>query len=125
MNPKSNLKAYLIAAAGLTALIAGLLLFMLRTPPLPAEWRRVRPGMSREELLRVAPGHSADARSEKGFDVFTRKHQLLIRPCWWQMNVYYDDQGRVQEAWVYFTDPHCGLFNKYEHLCGEDAGTID
>ncbi len=74
--------------------------------------------MSREELLRVASGHLADMRSEKGWDVFVCRYRLLVRRCWWQMRVTYDDEGKVKAASVHFIDPNCGWFSKpNRYLC--------
>ena len=102
--------------------VAAALAYMLRTPPLPEEWMRVRVGMSREELLRVAPGHEADMRDLKGFDMFIRKYRLLLRPCWWQMCVTYDADGNVRGASASFTDPNCGRFSRAGvHICGPES----
>jgi hypothetical protein len=110
-----------LAALGLLT-VAAALGYMLRTPPLPEEWRRVSVGMSREELLRVAPGHEADMRDLKGFDMFIRRYRLLLRPCWWQMFVTYDDDGNVRGASASFTDPNCGRLSMPRvHICGPES----
>jgi tetratricopeptide (TPR) repeat protein len=109
-------------AAGVLLLLAGAVAYMLQTPPVPAEWKRVRVGMTREELMQVAPGHASDMRSEKGFDMFIRRYRRLLRPCWWQMRVTYNADSKVRTAAVYFTDPNCGWFNRSpEYICEADA----
>lgn len=105
-----------LSVAGAAILIVGLVAYMLHTPPVPQEWVAVRRGMTHAEVLRLIPDKEVDAR-EKGFYLFSRRYRQILRPCWWQLHVSYDEDERVSEAWLLFTDPYCGkLSETREHI---------
>ena len=101
-------------AIGVVLTLAALTALMLRTPPIPSEWQAVRPGMKREEVPRMVPDVVEDMRPFKGFDIVTRRYRLLVRPCWWQMIIRYNERDEVASVSFRFTDPNCGFFNRSE-----------
>jgi hypothetical protein len=102
----------ILSIAAVCLVLAGLAIVMLRTPPVPAEWQRVRPGMKRETVLKLVAEPPGDLRDLKGFDMYIRRYRLLIRPCYWEMLVHYNERDEAVEVRLLFTDPNCGLFNK-------------
>ena len=102
-----------LAALGVSVLAAPLLL----RPDAPEEWRRVRLGMRRAEVLRLVTDTVADMRALKGFEV-TRRHYSVCGcdRCNWVMTIEYDGpeaapNPRVREVDVFYIDPRCGLYN--------------
>ena len=120
VSSKGARAACLFAALAVAGVLAALLAIVFRTPPIPSEWQAVRPGMKREEVLRIVPDVVHDMRELKGFDIYTRRYRLIFRPCWWQMEVFYNERNEAVDVWFSFTDPNCGLFNKNKRAEQQD-----
>ena len=119
VSPMSKKRKSLAVAFVTVAALVSVVAYMLATPSIPEEWKHLRPGMSREEVLRIVPDEVHDMRDIKGFDRFTRKYRKIVRPCWWTLLVVYDERGRVSNVSADFIDPNCGLFNDMVKLAGE------
>lgn len=107
-------KRFAITISVVVALLAAsgtVLLFALR-PVMPAEWKGIRSGMSREDAHAVLSGKIVDMRDLKGFDVLTRETRMFGDRVYWQLRVTYDQSGRVATAEASYVDSGCGLFNK-------------
>ncbi|MDK1031665.1 MAG: hypothetical protein QGD94_06640, partial [Planctomycetia bacterium] len=119
VSPMSRKRKILAVACVTMATLVSVVAFMLATPSIPEECKHLRPGMSREEVLRIVPDEVHDMRDLKGFDRFIRKYRKIVRPCWWTLFVVYDERGRVSSISADFIDPNCGLFNDMVKLAGE------
>jgi hypothetical protein len=102
---------YIAVAVVVVAVLAGAIGAGFIRPGVPEEWRNVRVGAFRDEVMKHAPD-LVDMRELKGFDIATREYrQWGFRKCWWQLMVQYDDSGLVKSVEASFTDPSCGIFN--------------
>jgi hypothetical protein len=81
-------------------------------PRMPSEWRRLRAGMSRDEILRTATGEHRDMRDLKGFDVFTQETTMFGASSYWQLLVTYDQSERLLHAEAGFIHRSCGLLSR-------------
>lgn len=81
-------------------------------PAIPAEWKEIAVGMTRDEALSHVSNELYDMWELKGFDIATREYtQWGFRRCWWHLQLTYEDAGLVKSVETIFTDPNCGLFN--------------
>ena len=111
---KHTKQAIIICIIILLVLYAGVMIGMLlKTPEMPEEWQWINKGMPRSEVIKIIPDKVSDLRDVKGFDCYTRNYRiLLLRPCWWQLSIHYDNKNNVNKIYANFIDPNCGLFNK-------------
>ena len=84
-------------------------------PAMPSEWRKLRAGMPREQVLATATGEHTDMRDLKGFDLFSRETTMLGGASYWQLFVTYDQSGRLMHADARFIHQSCGLLSRAYH----------
>ena len=104
-------RAGLAGVVTAVALLGVFLCVLLRRPPFPEEWKRVKPGMSIKEIQRVIPQkiHRACGTGTEGLYLAGRDYNLCgIRECRWLMILGCDGNGVVEDVRVWFYDRDWG-----------------
>ncbi|HEY1170757.1 MAG TPA: hypothetical protein VGH19_05245 [Verrucomicrobiae bacterium] len=99
-NPYYRLRKWSVRV---TAVFIGLMLLAIitgtalrsRQPDLPSDWRQLYAGMSRVQIEATIPDSLHDWRDMKGFDAASR---TMSGNYVWNINIYYDSQGRASGA---------------------------
>ena len=71
-------------------------------PAMPKSWAEVKPGMARDEVLRIVEGKHLDMRELKGFDVFTYETEMLGASSYWQLWITYDENQKSMAPYARF-----------------------
>jgi hypothetical protein len=102
------------------ALIVGFFVhhqFFLQRPPMPAEWRHLRAGMTRDAVIAAVGPITVDFRELKGWDGVFVTTKMGGSPADWQLFLVYDEtSGLLTEASVQFTNRGNGYYNTTERF---------
>lgn len=114
MSPRSTRAVYILTAVAVAVIIGALTLLVCWSPRAPAEWRAIRPGMKREEVLRIVRDPARDLRKSYGCDIFARQcRMMMVRSRVWWMNVSYDDRDEVVKVDIWHDDDGWGPFRRH------------
>ena len=100
------MKAFLTIAAVVVCVLKR------QRPSMPSEWRNVKAGMPRHEAIGAILEPLHDMRELKGYDIVTKK---CSSSTWWQLQITYTSEERIDEVLVSFTDANWGLRNLNWH----------
>lgn len=100
-----------IAGVAAAAMLFGILTVPL-LPPMPTEWKQLRVGMSREQVMAALPDSITDLRDLKGYDHVSRTRTVLGGRYHWTLTISYDEEGYLSEAHASTGNEWTGLLDQ-------------
>lgn len=84
--------------------------YTVSRPRMPVAWEKLRPGMTHDQITK-AVGELNDLRNLKGFDSRVEETTMIRHPCFWELEILYDNSGAASNAWVHFIDRTSSRFS--------------
>jgi outer membrane protein assembly factor BamE (lipoprotein component of BamABCDE complex) len=79
---------------------------------MPAEWKQLRVGMSRQQVIAVLPDPITDLRDLKGYDHVSRMSTVFGGRYHWTLTISYDEAGYLSEACASTGNEWTGLLDQ-------------
>lgn len=94
------------------AVIVALGVWILTPPGMPREWRRLKLGMSRQQVSSIVTDPMTDFRDVKGFDMTGRAYNYAGARYHWILTIQYDAGGRVNQLHAQTSNSLTGLIDQ-------------